>query len=364
MNTIKLLIPMHHVASVGDLRFKKHKTLHKSPKAYDAALYALHKCFLAKYTNADEWAPLYSQLMGQIAGNTSQWARVKETLCDANVLECDNICKYGHKSYCFRLGPVLTDTDWDYSPSDLVIPEDIRPRMEWLGIDKDRAHEIIDEIAAEKAWDSRVTKGWHTRVENFSPSYQICRTGRAYSDANQFPKRVRDTLLIDGEPTAEIDIVNCQPLLLATIYPTRSKEWDRYKDLAERGKVYEELGAFANLTRDDAKRVLILFIFGQESAVAERFLAKSFPELLKAIQDRRKSHYKALAYELQHKESGIIVESVCKLFKAVSIHDGVRVRVDDAIAVESFIDDRFFELWGLRPKITVDSGSLSEAKAA
>jgi hypothetical protein len=85
--------------------------------------------------------------------------------------------------------------------------------------------------------------------------------GRAYSDANQFPKRVRYTLLIDGEPTAELNIVNCQPLLLATIYPNHSNEWRRYKLLAGAGQVYEAIGKFADLDRDQARDQFIPFIF-------------------------------------------------------------------------------------------------------
>jgi hypothetical protein len=223
MNEIKLLTPTNHIEAIGNLGFKTHKVLRDSAKAFDSAQYALHRCYMGKYTTDDEWTPLYSQLMGSIAGNNKQWALVKNTLIDSGYLECDNLCKRNTKSFSFRLGPQLQDAEWASSTEKFWIPEDTRSKMEWLTIDKDRAHIIIDEIAAEKNWDSRVTKGWHTRVSNFSPCYKICKTGRAFSDANQFPARVRNTLLIDGEPTAEIDIVNCQPLLLSTIYPTRSE---------------------------------------------------------------------------------------------------------------------------------------------
>jgi hypothetical protein len=376
MNEIRLITPKRHLEGIGNLRFKKHKILSKSPKAFDAALYAIHKCYLAKYTNSkhtkergkdedDEWAPLWSQLMGEIAGCNNQWAKVKRALCDAGYMECDNIAKHGTKSFGFRLGPLLTDTAWDYSGNVVTLPEDTRSKMEWLGIDKIQAHRIVDEIAAKKRWDSRVTKGWHTRVENFSPVYKICQTGRAYSDANQFPKRVRDTLLIDGEPTAEIDIVNCQPLLLATIYPNHSDEWRRYKELAEAGQVYETLGKFANLSRNKAKDQFIPFIFGGVRAIAEDFFRQTFPELLTAIQERRRQYREALAHELQSKESQIIVERVCGAFQAASIHDGVRVKVTEAETVEEFIKITIFEMWGLSPKITVEySKHADDSQAA
>lgn len=366
MNEIKLITPKEHLKGIGNLRFKKHKVLGKSPKAFNAAMYAIHKCFLARYTNDDDgWTPLWSQLMGEIAGCNNQWAKVKRILCDAGYLECDNRAIHGKKSYCFRLGSLLIDAAWDHSGNVVTLPDDTRPRMEWLEIDKDKAHLIVDKIAGDRDWDSRVTKGWHTRVANFSASYKICKTGRAYSDANQFPKRVRDTLMIDGVPTVEIDIVNCQPLLLATIYPTRSEEWTRYKDLAENGRVYESLAKFANMSRADAKKEFIPFMFGGSRPIAEQFFRKYFPELLKAILERRKMGRNALACELQNKESGIIVERVCKQFKAASIHDGVRVKVSDAEEVTAFIESTFLEMWEINPKITIEIGNPDdESKAA
>jgi hypothetical protein len=370
---IQIMTPKQHSAAIGNLPFKANKLLRDSPKVHQAAKYALYRCFLAKHVYKDDladedeigWTPLWSQLMGSIAGNNKQWALAKTALINAGYLECDNKCKRGTKSYCFRLGPVLEDADWDTSPDELTLPEDLRPKMEWLTIDEAQAHLIIDELAAEKNWDSRVTKGWHTRVKNFSPHFKICKTGRAYSDANQLPKRARNTLLIDGEPTAEIDIVNCQPMLLATIYPTQSEEWRCYKELAEKGLVYEELARFANLNRSEAKEVLIPFIFGSPKPIAEKFLMAKFPELLEAIKECRSRHYKALAFDLQRKESGIIVERVCDQFKAASIHDGVRVKVSDAETVKAFIESTFRELWQLSPLLTIEFiGQSTEPKAA
>ena len=374
MMTYRILIPIDHIKKVGNLRFKKFKVLRDAAKPFLAAKYALYRCFQAQYTDRKKsektrsmkgWVPLYSQYMGRIAGNNKQWVIVKNTLIEAGYLECDNKSKHGEKSFGFRLGRLLRDTAWSEHTEDLSVPEDSRPRMEWLGIDKSRAHTVIDKIAGEKLWDYRVTKGWHTRIENFSPSFKLCKTGRAYSDANQLPKRVRNALLIDGEATAEIDIVNCQPMLLATIYPTQSEEWRRYKDLAERGQVYEAMMKFSNMTREEVKAELIPFIFGGSRPKAETFLQESFPELLAAIKERRNVYRNALVYELQGKESGIIVNLVCKAFKAASIHDGVRVKQADAVAVKEFIESTFYKLWGLTPKLTTEfSDHTARSKVA
>ncbi len=351
-NEYRTLIPTNEIQNIESLPFKK-KTLGRCPRAYDAARYAIHKCYLAKHTGDTEWAPLWSQLMGEIAGNNSQWALAKDALCIGGYLECDQKCEKGRKSYCFRLGPMLANAEWGYSKNNLLLPEDTRPKWEGLDLDHELAHRLVDSIAGQRDWNPRVTKGWHTRVDQFSPHYEICKTGRAYSDANQFPKELRDALVIDGEATVEIDVVNCQPMLLATLYPEQSSEWMRYKALAEAGEVYEALGRFAGLKRNEAKEQFIPFIFGGKRPVAEEFFKSEFPELLAAISQRRKASYKRLVYELQGKESSVIVERLCKEFRAVSIHDGIRVKQSEASYAKQRLLEVFETEWGLCPQVTV-----------
>lgn len=364
MRPNKLLIPTNEIQSIKNLPFKKRKTLGGSARAFDAACYSLHKAFLSQYTSDTEWAPLWSQLMGQIAGHNRQWALTKNILVGAGYLECDRKCKQGEKSYCFKLGPKLKDTQWDYADKVLWLPEDTRPKWKGLELNYEFAHQIVDAISVARNWHYRTTKGWHTRVDQFSPHYAICKTGRAYTDANQFPAELRDALLIDGEETLEIDVVNCQPTLLATVYPEQSAEWMRYKTLAEEGVVYEELAKFAGITRKEAKDQFLPFIFGGKRPVAEEFFGAEFPELLEAILGRRDIHRKRLSYELQGKESDLIVEGLCSEFRAVSIHDGVRVKRSDAGRVKGRLIELFKEMWSLTPKVTIGTfgqGELLEA---
>lgn len=345
-------IPTNEIKSIESLPFKK-KTLERCPRAYGAARYALHKCYLASLTSDTEWAPLWSQLMGSIAGNTGQWTLAKNALCAEGYLECDDKCKKGEKSFCFKLGPMLENAKWNYSDKFLSLPADKRPKWQGLELDQELAHKIVDEIAGPRSWNSEVTKCWHTRVDQFSPHYKICKTGRAFSDANQFPKEMRDALVIDGEKTVEIDVVNCQPVLLATIFPEKSPEWERYRISAESGESYEELGAFAGLARDEAKREFIPYIFGGRKPVAEGFFKEEYPELLGAISQRRKEWYKGLAYDLQRKESSVIVDCLCREFRAVSIHDGIRVKQSDAGGAVGRLLELFEERWGLNPRVTI-----------
>jgi hypothetical protein len=82
------------------------------------------------------------------------------------------------------------------------------------------------------------------------------RTGRIYHNASSLPRDCRGLLLVDGQPAAETDIANCQPFLLAGLYPGPSAERTRFMDLCISGGFYERLNSlfdepFSN--RDELK---------------------------------------------------------------------------------------------------------------
>jgi hypothetical protein len=357
--SINIIKPVHFIKEIEEIQFAKNKKLGATNKPLVAAFYAINQCFLAHYSWQvnDSWQPLYSQLMGKIAGNTNAWAKIKRALCSQEFLECDDKCKHKVKSYCFKLGRRLLDTEWIRDRIDVDLLEEYKPQMEWLGIDYAIANKLIIEYANAKKIDKRVKLAMVTRIKNFKNSFKICKTGRIYTDANLIPSVVRNALLIDGEKTAEIDIVNCQPLLLATLYPDQSDEWRKYKDLAEKGIVYERFAEIAGLDREAAKKEFIPFLFGAKKPTAEKFFANEFPQLLAIIKNLRKNHYKAMAYLLQKRESEIIVGNVCRRFKAVSIHDGVRVKISEVEEVTKYIQELFCEKWNISPRLTVESSA-------
>ncbi len=272
------------------------------------------------------------------------------------------------------------DSDgWESMEAAIKTVEDACQTFLWLSIDSDMAHKAIDQIAAEKAkttekWSSHRVCALHHQVDNFATRYSIRSTGRLYTHANRLPKELRRALLIDGEATVELDVKNCQALLLTLRYPSQSEESKRWRALVENGTLYDEYAAEFGITRHEAKHGHFFpLLFGSQKPQPRRYFEKHFPEILAVIDEankeanecrrrRLKTRKEGLAHDLQRIESKIIVEGLCKAFRAVSIHDGVRVKASEATAARAYLQNAFQSL-GLRAKITVDDEeepSLSE----
>lgn len=336
-------------------------------------------------------------MMGRIAGGMNIWAKVGKLLCENGFLECDGKSKHGVKCFGFRLGPKLHDAEWrgvavdeetrkgkiakarELATAPLAYPElkwtpiphefpaltDDRPAIPGLSLDKDKAHQILSQIAVGRGWTGRSLEAWHARIEDFSASYHVGATGRIFTDGNMLPKEVREALLIDGETTVEIDVKNCHPLLLATIYQAPSEESARWKALCESGRTYEEFMAKFDLSREAAKNEQLLpFIYGGKRPMAEQFLSESFPELLERIRTYPRKGPKSLAHVLQRMESDLIVKTVCSEFKALSVHDAVRVKKCDQEAASAMILNLFHEFHGLRPILDAPLQDLASRQIA
>lgn len=375
----------------------KTRTLGKSKGALRAALYAIHCCHLAPYTTDSVWTPLYSQMMGRIAGGMNVWAKVKNLLCDNEFLECDGKSKHGEKSLSFRLGPKLQDAEWllraiaeeernekqakarklaatlskspaiEWKSTPCQFPAiiDTRPIVHGLSIDKTKAHQILDKIAPDRGWSPRMLETWHARIENFRSTYSMGKTGRLYTDGNMLPREVRAALLIDGEETVEIDVKNCQPLLLTAIYSSRSQESARWQALCENGHTYDDFAAGIGMSRKEAKGEHFLpFLFGGKRPLAKQYFRDRFPELLARMGSFPRKGRKSLAYTLQTMESDIMVKHVCGAFRALSVHDAVRVKKCDEAGARAMILDLFHELHGLHPILDPPPQDLASSRIA
>lgn len=384
--------PTDRIEEIFALPFKT-RTLGVSRGALRVALYAIHRCHLAPYTTDSVWVPLSSQMMGKIAGRISVWITVKNLLCVNGFLDCDGKSRHGTKCFSFRLGPKLRDAEWRSAavaeetkkgrkeragklaaaPCNSqevkwevvahkfpAIP-DGRPLVSGLSIDKVKAHRILKEIAARRGWSRRTLESWHARVDEFSAAYSVGKTGRLFTDGNMLPKEVRAALLIDGEETTEIDVKNCQPLLLAAIYASPSEESARWKALCEAGQVYEDFAADLGMSRKEAKGEHFLpLLFGGKRPLAEAYFRDRFPELFARIKSFARTGEKSLAHVLQRMESEIIVKGFSVAFRALSVHDAVRVKKADEPAARAMILDLFWNLHGLRPILDPPSQCLPD----
>lgn len=412
---VNFFVPEERLEELKKLRIKtrKIKAVGASRPAMRALIYLLHCCHIAPYVsdNSDGWARISSKYMEFICNDRRTWAAVRSALVAHGVIECDNKARRGEKSYGYRLtAEWLKGVQWKRTGCILDWPEvtDGWREISYLGFDRNAAVELLDRIYrmrrevprfkkrgpakgqaklssakgskmvwVESTWDQTTYEAFLWRIENFRKSYRICGTGRLFTDANTIPKELRSLVTIMGEATVELDVANCQPLLLWTLYPQESVEAFRYRKLAESGKLYEAArdavlgGDYEQMKetlleservefeRNNFKnRYFVPFLFGEGAGnrmkpKIEGWLAKEFPEILAIIRNFLLKGPKALPRALQKMESDLIWKAVDAAgIPHLSVHDGVRVRERD-LAVARAVLEQSFSAVGLSPRIEV-----------
>jgi hypothetical protein len=172
-------------------------------------------------------------------------------------------------------------------------------------------------------------------------------------------------LKIDGLETAELDIVNSQPMFLSLLLKDNGfdvkhpDEYAYFKDIVMNGEIYElfmktakEINSSSNITRKEAKTMLYIVMFGgnrmkhgtEEEKMANKTFKKMFPYTWQWIRDYKKNNnnHKLVAWELQNRESKLIFGEICyaikKQFPGIrlfTVHDSIYYPVKYKSIVEN-----------------------------
>lgn len=351
------------------------KTLGKQKGAMRAALIFLHtlnyKRFTEKDRKKDTSFALHSETLAlsqQVALKT--WKKVRKAIDDAGVIEWDKrhkkskVGKGTCMKYCFS--EKWQDVEMERSASPYTIGfvtwGDSKPHsLDRSSLAKEDAKRRLyirheKEVKKGKIWSASKLATLELAIENYDTRHSIGRTGRLTCMANRCHSEVRGALLIDGLPTIELDVANCQPLLLYTLYRSHCEESQRWKIRAESGKVYELFMGELGIDRDSVKKLMFPFLYGSIGAEPEieKVMTKHFPTLLQLINAEKAKHYKALCYGMQKKEAKVIVGLMSnhKTIPAITVHDAVYVKFSDADEAEKIIREEFECLYGVTPLIT------------
>lgn len=196
------------------------------------------------------------------------------------------------------------------------------------------------------------------------------KTGRLFHNAATLPKDCRRLLLVDGRPTAEVDIANCQPFLLSGLYPSRdSAERRRLLDLCVSGRFYENMAAIfqgPNGDPDKLKEAVYRHImYGRAWHLKQPpFLAfrAQWPELGAIIGESKfgKDGHRELPQMMQKAEADLMIGKVVPrlmrempLCKALTVHDSLLVPVPYAGEVADIIRDEIAKEYGCCPPVRV-----------
>lgn len=242
--------------------------------------------------------------------------------------------------------------------------EALQAKLDKVSLDTVKAREIYEIAKKSKNWNPHQMLVHDILIDGFSNELKaVARTGRIFTDSNMIIAEMRDALRIIDKRTAEVDIVASQPTLLATLYPKNSKEREKYLNLIQSGQIYETIANALSVTRKEAKGLVYQYIFGGKSKRVAEWFQLNFPELATIIEGMKE---KELARDLQRKESDVIVLDLMlnSGIDCVSIHDGVRCTVANAVECKRLIIESFERRYGVTPLVTIDYPSDEEEDLA
>ena len=171
--------------------------------------------------------------------------------------------------------------------------------------------------------------------------YHFDNYGRMHTNFTILKSFIRkNCLLIDGEPTKEIDIKNSQPLFLTKVIESNSnipideQEYNMFKYLTLNGLFYQYLlDKTIGYDKKNIKELTYKVLFGKNHRNKSDNLFKSiFPSVHNFIKTykRIKGDYRILSYELQRLESNLIYNSIIRDLmtyypdiKIITIHDSI-----------------------------------------
>ncbi|MEI8234256.1 MAG: hypothetical protein WCH57_06180 [Verrucomicrobiota bacterium] len=326
------------------------------------------------YKSDNDYVRVNSNIIGRFI-RKNDVKRVKDDLFKMGIIETDNVRIYKKKSFGFRFteqyrGQKVTTMKNPY-PKQASSPELTKQTHAYLfknlqtvtiepaaydfindsyreDVKKYNCNLISSDFIAEKEWFFSTDKN----------------TGRVFNNITNLGRDLRKFLRLDGQPVFEVDVANCQPLLLHSVYENKeTAEAKRYLRLVESGKFYELLQTLTGEEdRSKIKKQFLTFLFSKERDLAkwalsiENEFAQQFPELTAIISAMRKRDKDALWKKLQTLEASIIIGKVvpkCEALglKVLTIHDSLLTHEEDKKTVKSLIKKEFAAELGVKVSV-------------
>jgi len=192
--------------------------------------------------------------------------------------------------------------------------------------------------------------------------YHFDSYGRMHTNFTILKSFIRkNCLLLDGEETHEIDIVNSQPLFLNKIIADSDSKWvskdelELFRDLTINGNYYQYvMNHIGTTNRPLVKEMTYKVLFGRNmhNSKADKAFKELFPTIHNFIRlyKKEKGDYKVLAYELQKAESNLIFNKIIREvknsfpeIKIVTVHDSIIVPRNRRHEVDAIFRTKLYE---------------------
>jgi hypothetical protein len=340
------------------------------------------------------WIPMHSTQLRAILGSRYK-AVIREAL-DANQIEVNDHYAVDRFSKSYRLSkeyrrPITQAYELQRS----------MPTMSRIRIDETDtvARMLVEQFAKVQLmgtlrdWDgycaAQIRRGFFYATR--------CQYGRFHSTFTGLKRAARRQLFVNGERLGELDIANCQPLILGLLArsgqqgprnarptETTSSHTDEthticgafladYVELCERGKLYEHLewrctgqitlrdcipadrwhrhATDRPLHRKDIKRQYLVMLFADFATTKSMplfdIVANEWPALADYILAAKRNCYQDLARDCQRMESRLMIDGVARALlnesaiPIITIHDSIMTTSKYIPAVEASVINQF-----------------------
>ena len=202
------------------------------------------------------------------------------------------------------------------------------------------------------------------------------KTGRVFNNITSLPKQLRQFLRLDGKPLVEIDVANCQPLLLLGLYNDADKEREEFRRVVENGNFYETIDVllekpYGTERRSELKDKIFTQVFFDRvwptsSKLCQAF-QKRFPVLYERMVALKAADHRRLALRLQSDEARIVISKVVTGIASstripiLTIHDSVLTKAEHVAEVKERLEAAFKEQLGVKPTLKIKTNPTPAA---
>jgi hypothetical protein len=168
---------------------------------------------------------------------------------------------------------------------------------------------------------------------------------RLDSNVTNLKSELWDFLTLDNEKFVEIDITNSQFAIAANIINVD----DNFKQLAIDGYLYEYIAFELNITRKQAKSLMMKIAFDKVK-IEQDCIRNLFPIFMNSVDTYKKEKgYNMFANLLQKEESNIMIDNVLLTllnegYDVLSVHDSIRCKKTDYEKVLNRINEIFTQI--------------------
>jgi hypothetical protein len=218
------------------------------------------------------------------------------------------------------------------------IGKKLKPKMGIYGIEEtylttEKAYDFINDVI---------------KVNYKNIWVKVSNEGRFYNSITNLSSTTIPFIRIKRKEIIEIDIANCQPLILSKLINNT-----QYRKDCEDGIFYDKLSKELNTTRDESKLLSYKYIFFNNNKLKSGRIYDSmvnlYGDVIEQINDLRGSM--EIAKEMQKIESSIFVDKIGKMNIDMMIrHDSVSVVKEDYDIIKLAVIKEFNKI-GLKPTI-------------